>query len=193
MSSSVGDEEKVCLVERTTKQLKLGKGSAFVKSRLRRLPQLKETWEADFQPIPGKRPGQIAFWLGMVIEQEGGGVLASLSIDSPPTVNDLARVLADAMYRPLNDDRQHRPTAIRLRREPEWNGLLPHLRELGIELETGEEFPIWAEAAEEFGIRWEQSLRSLGAKSASSASPIRGIVIPDGVQMGSAWRLDRDW
>ena len=30
-------------------KLKLGKGAAFVKGRLKNLPQRDETWEADFQ------------------------------------------------------------------------------------------------------------------------------------------------
>ena len=166
------------MVERTAFQLKLGKGSAFVKSRLRRLPQFEETWEADVQPIPGKRPGQINFWLGMVIEQEDGGVLTTLSLDSPPTVNEFAKLLANAMYRPMNDDQQHRPTKIMLRREPEWDEVFPHLRELGIELEAAEALPIWAEAAEEFGIGWEQTLRSLSGNSSSSASPVLGSLFP---------------
>jgi hypothetical protein len=33
-------------------KLKLGKGVAFDKSRLKRLPQVEETWEADFQAMP---------------------------------------------------------------------------------------------------------------------------------------------
>jgi hypothetical protein len=33
-------------------KLKLGKGAAFDKSRLKRLPQGNETWEADFQMLP---------------------------------------------------------------------------------------------------------------------------------------------
>ena len=32
--------------------LKLGKGAAFAKSRLARLPQEADTWEADFQTLP---------------------------------------------------------------------------------------------------------------------------------------------
>ena len=36
--------------EATTDKLKLGKGSAFVKSKLRRLPQFDDIWEADFKP-----------------------------------------------------------------------------------------------------------------------------------------------
>jgi hypothetical protein len=40
-------------------RLKLGKGEAFVKGRLRRLTQSDETWETDFQNPPAKsiQPG----------------------------------------------------------------------------------------------------------------------------------------
>jgi hypothetical protein len=119
---------------RSHRKLQFGKGSAFVKSKLRYLPQIMDTLEADFHPIPGKRRGQVEFWLGMVIEQEGGGVLASLSLDQPPTVNDLATVLAHAMYRPLTEGEQHRPTTLLLRPNPEWDELIPHLRQLGIDV-----------------------------------------------------------
>ena len=34
-------------------KLILGKGSAFVKSHLSRLPRTDEVWEADIQPISG--------------------------------------------------------------------------------------------------------------------------------------------
>ena len=43
--------------------LKLGKGAAFVKSRLRRLPQDDDVWEADFLR-------EADYWMGVVIEQE---------------------------------------------------------------------------------------------------------------------------
>ncbi len=32
--------------------LKLGKRAALVKTRLKQLPQKKETWEADFRALP---------------------------------------------------------------------------------------------------------------------------------------------
>ncbi len=121
--------------------LQLGKGTAFVKTKLRHVPQLEDTWEADFQPIPGKRRGQTEFWLGMALEQEGGGVLASLSLDQPPTVNDLATVLAHAMTRPLTDGERHRPTKILLRPNPAWDELIPHLQQLGIELVSTDALP----------------------------------------------------
>ena len=42
------------------KKLKLGKRAAFVKSRLCRVPQEDDVWEADFQPIPNEE--QVEFW-----------------------------------------------------------------------------------------------------------------------------------
>jgi len=51
-------------------KLNLGKGSAFVKSRLSRLPRTDEVWEADIQPISvwgwdARHHGEL--WLGMVL------------------------------------------------------------------------------------------------------------------------------
>ena len=47
-------------------RLKLGKSAAFVKTRLKRLPQEKETWEADFRALP-KPTGQTdTHYLGIV-------------------------------------------------------------------------------------------------------------------------------
>ena len=37
--------------------LKLGKGSAFVKSRLGRINQNEDAWEVDFQPVPCPKGG----------------------------------------------------------------------------------------------------------------------------------------
>jgi hypothetical protein len=71
--------------------LKLGKGSAFVKSRLRRLPQSDDVWEADFLP-------QADHWMGLVVEQEHGAVFAMKMLEAAPSVNDLAHLLSDAMY-----------------------------------------------------------------------------------------------
>jgi hypothetical protein len=101
--------------------LKLGKGAAFVKSRLRDLPQTDDVWEADFQPIPAqvcKRVNQGELWLGLVVSVPQRFHLASLLLEvPPPTVNDLARLLAQALNRPLVD-RAHRPACIHLRDHP---------------------------------------------------------------------------
>jgi hypothetical protein len=65
-------------------RLILGKGSAFVKSHLSRLPRTDEVWEADIQPISvrdwnTRHHGEL--WLGMVLTQWENlhlAVLASL-------------------------------------------------------------------------------------------------------------------
>jgi len=153
------------------KSLKLGKGAAFVKSRLRRLPQFDDIWEADMQPVLGKHD-RTEFWLGMVVEQEHGAMPANRSFDQAPTVNDLARLLADAMYRPLSEDRQHRPASVLLRRNPEWDELLPQLREIGVEVVLTGALPAWTEAAKEFGVQTAQALRGLVAKAVGKKPPI---------------------
>ena len=123
--------------------LKLGKGSAFVKSRLKRLPQSDEVWEADFLP-------EADYCMGMVIEQEHGGVFAMKMLVTTPTVNDLARLLADAMQRPLTEIGWHRPRSIRLRDNPEWQELVPHLHELRIEVVLCEDLSVWDDAAADY-------------------------------------------
>ncbi len=70
----------------TVKQdnLKLGKGAAFVKSQLKRLRQEDETWEADFRALP-KPPMQSAtHYIGMVLSQPDGFLLAEFEINQSP-------------------------------------------------------------------------------------------------------------
>ena len=123
--------------------LKLGKGSAFVKSRLRRLPQDDDVWEADFL-------SHADYWMGLVIEQEHGAVFAMRRLDALPSVNDFASLLADALQRPLLNVGSHRPQTIRLRRNPEWQELVPHLEELHITVVLAEDLAEWDIAAAEF-------------------------------------------
>ena|SRR6266404_5555484 len=40
-------------------------------------------------------------WMGMVLSHGHDYVLAQRTVEEPPTVNDLARLLADAMHRPM--------------------------------------------------------------------------------------------
>ena len=139
-------------------KLKLGKGSSFVKSRLRRFPQEDDVWEADFQPIPDEE--HVEFWLGMVVGQEIGVELAHQVLDTPPTVNDLARILAEAIQRPIIEGSRHRPLTVLLRDNPQWEELLPHLQELGIEVLTNDLLPAWSEAAKDSGIEHARQMRS---------------------------------
>ena len=78
-------------------KLKLGKGAAFVKSRLKRLPQVDEVWEADFEALPKPIMQTETHYLGMVVTKKGGTLLADLTVHGRPTVNDLATLLAHAM------------------------------------------------------------------------------------------------
>ncbi len=123
--------------------LKLGKGSAFVKSRLRRLPQGDDVWEADFLP-------QADYWIGMVIEQGHGFVFVMSMLETNPTVNDLAGLLADAMQRPLVEIGWHRPRCIRLRDNPKWQELVPHLEELRIEMVFSDGLSAWNAASADY-------------------------------------------
>ena len=141
-------------------KLKLGKGSSFVKSQLLRRPQENDVWEADFQKIEDDRKGE--FWLGMVVDQEVLVQLACQIQDAPPTVNDMARLLAEAIRRPIIEGTRHRPKTLLLRDEPQWEELLPHLRDIGIEIVKADRLPIWNEVAEESAISYARGLRSLG-------------------------------
>jgi hypothetical protein len=115
-------------------KLKLGKGAAFVKSRLQRLPQVDDTWEADFQALPKPIMQTETHYLGMVVTKKGGALLADLS------VNDLATLLAYAMRRPLEGDAR-RPRLVRLRGHHQWRELFPILKELGIEVSVERKLP----------------------------------------------------
>jgi hypothetical protein len=117
-------------------QLKLGKSSsAFVKTKLRALPLTEVQFEADFFLDPGSSIKREEQWMGLVVDFEFGAILAmEVAHLSPPTVNDLANLLAHAMVRPLTEGTQQRPKTIHLRSRAQWQELLPHLRQLGISI-----------------------------------------------------------
>lgn len=84
-------------------KLKLGKGAYFVKTHLKRLPQAEDVWQVDIQPFPesGKgRKRERPCWLGVVLSQTDGYILADRILDTPPTGNDLAGFLATACVVP---------------------------------------------------------------------------------------------
>src|SRR4051812_40099537 len=133
-------------------RLTLGKGSSFVKSRLSRLPRTDEVWEAEIRPISvwgwdTRRHGEL--WLGMVMTRLENFHLALLASEEPPTVNALAGLLAQAMERPWVM-RTRRPAKILLRDDPQWRELIPHLKQLKIEVEAQGELPLWDDAAAEY-------------------------------------------
>ena len=133
-------------------RLILGKTSHFVKSHLSRLPRTDEVWEADIQPMSvsgwnARRHGEL--WLGMVLTRLEDFHLALLSHEDAPTINDLANLLAKAMEKPWVMGAR-RPARLVLRNNPQWQELIPHLRQLKIEVETQEELPLWDDAAVEY-------------------------------------------
>jgi hypothetical protein len=75
-----------------------------------------------------------------------------------PGVNDLADLLAKAMEHPWVMGRR-RPARIVLRDNPRWEELIPHLRQLKIEVETQKELPLWDNAAEAYVQRLRATLR----------------------------------
>ena len=140
--SSIQDDlaQEEVTVAREEEKLKLGKGAAFVKSRLKRLRQEDETWEADFRALP-KAITQIGHALPGHGRHATGRVLPGrVPVEHTPTVNDLATLLANAMRRPLTEG-AHRPRRILVRKNPRWKELFPHLKEIGVEVAVQDDFP----------------------------------------------------
>src|SRR5271165_2917314 len=129
--------------------LQLGKGVAFVKNQLKRLRQEDETWEADFRALPQAITQSATHYLGMVLTQPDGFLLAESEVEHKPTVNDLATLLANAMRRPFVED-SHRPRRIHLRGHPQWQELFPHLKEIGIEVAVKNKLPKVTEAYRQY-------------------------------------------
>ena len=142
-------------------KLKLGKGAAFVKSRLKRLPQGEDVWEADFQALPNPIDQSVTHYLGMVV-MEDGTLLAESHVHGRPSVNDLATLLAHSMRRPLDGDAR-RPRLIRLRGHHQWRELFPHLDEVGIGVKVlvGQVLPGIEKAYDEH-LRQIQEARRVG-------------------------------
>ena len=141
-------------------KLKLGKGAAFVKSRLKRLPQGNDIWEADFRALPKPIEQTVTHYQGMVVTLTDGSLLAELPIHGRPSVNDLATLLAHAMRRPLTGD-AHRPKLVRVRGHHQWRELFPHLAEIGVGVEVSIEqgLPKIEDAYEEYLRRLREAQR----------------------------------
>lgn len=129
---------------REEEKLVLGKGATFDKSRLKRLRQENETWEADFQALPKPMGQSLTHYRGMVVAPDAS-VLAESHVEGRPTVNDMASLLAQAMRGPLTG-KAHRPRRIHVRGHPQWKELFPHLDEIGIKVAVHRELPKVQEA-----------------------------------------------
>lgn len=121
-------------------KLKLGKGSSFVKTHIKRLEQEEDTWEADLRAMPKPQGQPETHYLGLVVALPRNNPLVCISVDYTPDVNDLADLLAAAMRRPMTDE-AHRPRRIAFRGNPCWEELFPHLNQLGIEVSIQHEQP----------------------------------------------------
>lgn len=121
-------------------KLKLGKGTAFVKTHIRRLKQGDDTWEADFRAMPKPQGQTETHYLGLVVALPGNNPLALIPVEYTPDVNDLADLLAAALRRPMMDE-AHRPQRIAFRANPRWEELFPHLKELGIDVSIQSDLP----------------------------------------------------
>jgi hypothetical protein len=161
---SVAEEEK----------LSLGKGAAFVKSRLKRLPQADDAWEADFQALPQPMTQTETHYLGLVIAQPDGSLLAELPVRGRPSVNDLATLLAHAMRRPLDGDAR-RPRIIRLRGHHQWRELFPVLKELGVEVAVERKLPGIETAYRDYLRRLREEQRAGMVKPSSEQAKVEAM------------------
>jgi len=150
--------------------LKLGKGSAFVKSRLKRPRQEEDTWEADFRALPTPMMQTETHYLGLVVTKRGELILAETQIEGRPSVNDLATLLAHAMKRPLIEG-AHRPRRLHVRGHRQWQELFPHLEELGIKASVRQELPKVKAAYQDYLRQLREARRAKMVKpSAEQAS-----------------------
>jgi hypothetical protein len=127
--------------------LKLGKGVAFVKTHLRRLPICEEIWEADFRWSIRPDGKHEPIWHGLVVSYDFG-TLAERTIETPPTVNDMADLLARAMHRPY-DAMPRRPHILRIRKRLIWQELLPHLQQVVQQVISAPRLAHWDKAFDE--------------------------------------------
>ena len=117
-------------------KLKLGKGAAFVKSRLKALPQGDETWEADFQALP--KPIDADRDPLPRHGRHGGGGLAP-GRHRRSTAGPRSTTWPRSWPTPCGDRSDgdaRRPRLVRLRGHHQWRGLFPHLEEIGVGVEV---------------------------------------------------------
>jgi len=133
---------------------KLGKWWAHLKRRLLLLRQESFAVEVDFCPLPDIVGDEYGLWLALVVNHQDGSILLESIDEQPPNLERIAHLLAGTMQcaypRPCS-----RPQAVLFRDDPEWQAMVPYLKELGIETVVTEELPQWDAKAEAM-IRWLQ-------------------------------------
>jgi tetratricopeptide (TPR) repeat protein len=110
------------------------------KKRLERLPQTRETWQADARPLGPRIESDGVLerpWLTLVASLADGAVVAQGLTDSPPSADRHWDLLADAMQTPLSGP-PRRPRTIEVGRDGPWSELAAHLDEVGIQLKPSD-------------------------------------------------------
>jgi len=133
-------------VAKKRQNLKQEADAALTKPRLLRLRQRDSSWEADFRALPQPLTENQPHYLGLVVEQASGSLLAESQFEGRPDASDLAALLARAMQQPLTGQ-PHRPRSLHLRSQPQWRGLVPTLEVLGINVSVQRTLPKAKEAS----------------------------------------------
>jgi hypothetical protein len=154
-------------VAKDPEKRKLGKGVAFSKATLKRLPQQDETWEADFQALPKSLGQSDTHYLGLVVTRNGDEPLAESRVEGRPSVNDLAALLVAAIKRPATG-KPRRPERVLVRGHHQWRELFPHLAEICIEVSVERELPAVTGVYRQHLVR-ERDARAAGATKPTSA------------------------
>jgi hypothetical protein len=160
-------------VAREEEKLKLGKGVAFEKGRLKRLPQEDKTWEADFQALPKPMIQSQTHYRGLVVGPDGS-LLADSHVRGRPSVNNMATLLANAMRRPQTGV-AHRPRRLHVRSHPQWRELFPHLAELGIKVTVHRELPKTQQAYRGYLRQLRQARRTRMVKPTAEQAAVEGL------------------
>jgi hypothetical protein len=97
--------------------------------------------------------------------------LALLASEEAPGINDLAILLAKAMEHPWVMGKR-RPARIVLRDNPQWDELIPHLRQLKIEVVTQQGLPLWDDAAADYVRRMRATRSGRGVPMITGSCPV---------------------
>jgi len=131
---------------------KLGKRWAHLKRTLLLLPQEPFALEVAFCPLLDIVDDECGLWLGLVVHHQDGSILLESIDERPPDLEGIAHLLAGTIQcahpRP-----GCRPEAVLFRDGPEWQAIIPYLKELEIETVVTEELSQWDARAEEM-IEW---------------------------------------
>jgi tetratricopeptide (TPR) repeat protein len=110
--------------------------TAAEKSRLRRLPQVSETWQADirqFGPVVAEDGVKFQPWFFLVTSPGDDLVIAQGLARAAPPASWIWNQLSRAMSKPITK-KPRRPTIVEVLPGESWRELEPHLAEIGVKL-----------------------------------------------------------